>query len=1179
MMLLLPLLGRGQVTIAGYDFEATPATPTAPVTLSGGVLYSGSSASGDRPASSTFFSQGAQAYGLSSTSSATVTATVASSANIDASTYTNISVSFRLAAFSVNSSANGVDGPDFVTLEVSTDGGATYSSEIRVNGNNNAYWHYTTGSGTATRAYSGNNTPTAFAPAGGGARTTDGYSTVSVTGIASTTSLRFRIAMSDNAINERWVVDDVLVKGSAATGPVITTLSPATAAATAAATPFTVNGSGFVAGSVINFNGAALPTTFGSATQLTASIPAGTIATPGNYPVTVNNGASVSSAVNFPVTGVYYSTAASDLSDPLNFGTNTNGTGANPTSLTLPNTIYYVSGLGHTFNSAVVLGSGSKLVLQAASDVTIGSGANLTGSVDINANAMLVQQNAAPAVTFGTVSPASTVEYGQSGSYALLAADIPSTGFGNLTLRNGTKTLPGVALAIAGNLLVDNVTGFSGNVASPFTTLNLGGNLTLTGTTTFETVGTGRITVNATTTTTPQLISGNGNAVRLFRLTLLAGQAGVSLADASGGTSLELGNGTGGGGYSLATGTILNINNNPLSFFPLGRAVITTGASTQGTLAFSPGASLVFSRSFTTPLGTLLLTPGSTQLTNLTLDVRGAPAPGNTLALPNDLTVTGTLSLQNGILASGTGNLTLNGPVMTASTGLLAVGPATTLTIGGSGALGQLYTSPNVAAEVGTLTLNRAAATLRLGNSLKVSNALTLTAGTLAIGAANTLEIAGALTAAGAASPIQGSATSNLVFSGSGAVTGSLAIIPSGGNALNTLALNRTAFALIPVANTVSVGTLSLVLGALQTGPTDRIVAGTLDPTNPGNANSFVNALTLTTPNAATSATLTFPLGFQQGAYRPLVFGATQNPSATAYTARITEQNTNARGYTGSITRVSSIRYFTLTEEATSNFQLGTVTLAYGGDDGVTDNSNSGTLRVAASAGSGVPYADVDPATNPNNTGPPTAGTITVSLSAPGQLGDIVLATTSPTALVNPLPVELTSFTARRQADNAVSVKWITASEKNSAYFEVQRSANGHDFAAVATAPARGNSSQPTAYAALDKAPAAPALYYRLRQVDTDGKAAFSPVVAVAGAGTGLAAKVLLYPNPARTAINFLTEGATPYRVLNQLGQPLLHGTTQAGTAHLALDTLPPGLYFLELQTTTGRVVQKFEKE
>jgi len=201
MMLLLPLLGRGQVTIAGYDFEATPATPTAPVTLSGGVLYSGSSASGDRPASSTFFSQGAQAYGLSSTSSATVTATVASSANIDASTYTNISVSFRLAAFSVNSSANGVDGPDFVTLEVSTDGGATYSSEIRVNGNNNAYWHYTTGSGTATRAYSGNNTPTAFAPAGGGARTTDGYSTVSVTGIASTTSLRFRIAMSDNAIN------------------------------------------------------------------------------------------------------------------------------------------------------------------------------------------------------------------------------------------------------------------------------------------------------------------------------------------------------------------------------------------------------------------------------------------------------------------------------------------------------------------------------------------------------------------------------------------------------------------------------------------------------------------------------------------------------------------------------------------------------------------------------------------------------------------------------------------------------------------------------------------------------------------------------------------------------------------------------------------------------------------
>ena len=52
-----------------------------------------------------------------------------------------------------------------------------------------------------------------------------------------------------------------------------------------------------------------------------------------------------------------------------------------------------------------------------------------------------------------------------------------------------------------------------------------------------------------------------------------------------------------------------------------------------------------------------------------------------------------------------------------------------------------------------------------------------------------------------------------------------------------------------------------------------------------------------------------------------------------------------------------------------------------------------------------------------------------------------------------------------------------------------------------------------------------------------------------------------------------------PYRVLNQLGQLLLSGTTEADNPSIVIETLANGLYFLELQTATGRVVQKFEKE
>ena len=116
--------------------------------------------------------------------------------------------------------------------------------------------------------------------------------------------------------------------------------------------------------------------------------------------------------------------------------------------------------------------------------------------------------------------------------------------------------------------------------------------------------------------------------------------------------------------------------------------------------------------------------------------------------------------------------------------------------------------------------------------------------------------------------------------------------------------------------------------------------------------------------------------------------------------------------------------------------------------------------------------------------------------------------------------------------------------EKNSARFEVQRSSSGQEFSTIATVVANGNSSQPIIYAALDETAPPTTLYYRLRQVDRDGTYAFSPVATVVG--TEAAGKVMLYPNPAHSCISFPAAAATPYRVLNQLGQPLLRGTAES---------------------------------
>jgi len=87
--------------------------------------------------------------------------------------------------------------------------------------------------------------------------------------------------------------------------PTITSISPNSAVAGGAAFTLTVNGTNFVAGSMVSFGGMAVVTTFASATQLAAAIPAADIASAGTAAVTVTNPApsgGTSNAVNFTIT-------------------------------------------------------------------------------------------------------------------------------------------------------------------------------------------------------------------------------------------------------------------------------------------------------------------------------------------------------------------------------------------------------------------------------------------------------------------------------------------------------------------------------------------------------------------------------------------------------------------------------------------------------------------------------------------------------------------------------------------------------------------------------------------------------------------------------------------------------------------------------------------------------------
>ena len=169
------------------------------------------------------------------------------------------------------------------------------------------------------------------------------------------------------------------------------------------------------------------------------------------------------------------------------------------------------------------------------------------------------------------------------------------------------------------------------------------------------------------------------------------------------------------------------------------------------------------------------------------------------------------------------------------------------------------------------------------------------------------------------------------------------------------------------------------------------------------------------------------------------------------------------------------------------------------------------------------------------------------------------------TAAAPPLPVELAAFTARAVGADA-HLAWRTASERDNAYFAVERSADGRVFEAVGRVPGQGTS--PASYAYVDAGagrPRSEAVYYRLRQVDFDGRARLSAVQAV---GFGRAATAVCWPSPtsgpATLDLTALPAGPYRLRLFDATGRVVRQLTCAGGqTRPLDLADLPPGIFLL----------------
>lgn len=179
----------------------------------------------------------------------------------------------------------------------------------------------------------------------------------------------------------------------------------------------------------------------------------------------------------------------------------------------------------------------------------------------------------------------------------------------------------------------------------------------------------------------------------------------------------------------------------------------------------------------------------------------------------------------------------------------------------------------------------------------------------------------------------------------------------------------------------------------------------------------------------------------------------------------------------------------------------------------------------------------------------------------------------------SPLPVELLRFAATASAGHVV-LNWATASEKNSAFFAIERSADGREFVRIADVKAQGNTTAATEYRAIDEKPLPSLSYYRLRQTDTDGTTAYSPMVAVTSAGI---TSLSLAPNPVADVVlvdltGLATQAAT-VEVRNLSGQLLLTAPAATGTTQpLNVHELPAGVYLLQVHNAGRSLTQRLLK-
>jgi fibronectin-binding autotransporter adhesin len=564
------------------------------------------------------------------------------------------------------------------------------------------------------------------------------------------------------------------------------------------------------------------------------------------------------------------------------------------------------------------------------------------------------------------------------------------------------------------------------------------------------------------------------------------------------------------------------------------------------------------------------------------------------LTLGAGLTSIGTNFTNSGTLNNGSGNVTVGSAFNNSgtynaniSTGSLTVGTTFTNSGNYTAGVGKLVTNGNFSNAVGS-TFTAASGDVNISGSFSNAGTYMVTDGV----ANNFLRVAGNFSNLASGSFLAALSTSSLQgnFSNSGSFD------PGSGLVQFITDANRTLTGSTSFYDVQKVGTGYLMLGD----NTNVTVADMLTMRNgliyTGTSNTLSLTNTAVQPIVGASKTsyvagrLAMSLPDTEGSIRvfPVGLGSRYRPvtispqAASSSPVVLTEIFNGAPTGTldATLSNMSANRYYRI-QLLSGTINQPTVQLSFNIDVVDEEVHVPGNLRVAiasapsgpwSTAGGAGVFSPADPSGYTTSAGALTEinSTSFFALASTNKV-DNPLTGTPPV----PLPVKLVQFSAIRQG-SAVRVDWVTASEQNSAYFVVQRSTDGRTFTDLQRVAAQGTTTSRYDYAALDATPLAGLSYYRLRQVDNDGKENYSPAVAVRFEGQQTTPALVAYPNPATAqgfqvlATNLGTTGGT-VQVFDNVGRLVL--THVAATAEATIHPTRPlasGIYFVTWQTTDG---------